>query len=112
MSLYAKYIADRTDDCILETEQGFATYRFLDPKTCYIIDIFVLSDFRKSGIASAMADSITEIAKERGCQHLLGTVVPSAKNSADSMRVLLAYGMVPVRIEGNMIVFSKEIKEI
>lgn len=108
--MYAEYLRERTADEIMETEQGFVTYRFLNEKQVYIVDLYVRPDFRKSGTASAMADAIVELAKQRGCTELLGTVVPAAKNSADSMKILLAYGMKPHGIEGNMVVFMKEIK--
>jgi GNAT superfamily N-acetyltransferase len=108
--MYAQYVKERTDDHILETDQGFATYRFLNERQVYIVDLYIKPDFRKTGIASAFSDTIVDIARAKGCVELLGTVVPSAKNSADSMKVLLAHGMIPFSIEGNMILFKKDIK--
>lgn len=109
MSLYASYLRERTNDEIIENDYGFASYRFLDGNKVYIIDIYISPEMRKAGAASALADSIVEMAKNRGCVELIGSVVPSAKNSADSMRVLLAYGMTPYGIEGNMVLFKKDI---
>ena len=40
MSLYAEYLREKTDDEIIETVEGFATYRFLPGYACYIIDIY------------------------------------------------------------------------
>ena len=43
MSLYANYLREKSFDEILETDKGFATYRFLDErKTVYIVDLYVL----------------------------------------------------------------------
>lgn len=109
MSMYARYLTERTQDHILETEQGFATYRFTDEKTCYIVDIFVEKDFRKSGVASDIADQIVGIAKKRGCTSLLGTVVPSARGSTASLKVLLGYGMSLDSSGPDFIVFRKDI---
>ncbi len=62
-SLYAKYIGERTDDCIWETGAGFATYRYVeDGNAVYIIDIYVLPDARKSGHAAMIADEIAKVA--------------------------------------------------
>jgi GNAT superfamily N-acetyltransferase len=110
MSLYAKYLTERTNDRILETGHGFATYRIIgDQRAVYIIDLFVESDFRKAGTASQMADEIAKIAKKEGCIKMLGTVAPSAKGSTSSVKVLLAYGMRLVSSGNDFIVFEKEI---
>lgn len=110
MSHYADYLKEKTDDKIIESETGFASYRYLnDGKTVYIIDIYVIPLFRKSGAASDMADIIVTEAKERGCTELLGTVMPSNKNSTDSLKVLLGYGMKLQSISGEFIIFRKDI---
>jgi GNAT superfamily N-acetyltransferase len=110
MSMYSEYIKEHRGDEIIETEQGFASYRYLNKNQVYIVDLYVLPQFRNENVASSMADKIASIAKSKGCTKMLGTVVPSANNSADSMKILLAYGMKPSNIEGNMVVFSKDIK--
>lgn len=110
MSLYAKYLTERTNDRILEINHGFATYRILpEQKAVYIVDIFVDSDFRKAGTASQMADEIAKIAKKEGCTKMLGSVVPSTKNSTASLKVLLAYGMTLQWSTQDFVVFEKEI---
>lgn len=110
MSLYAKYLTERTNDRILEINHGFATYRILpEQKAVYIVDIFVDPDFRKAGTASQMADEIAKIAKKEGCIKMLGSVVPSMKNSTASLKVLLAYGMTLQSSASDFIIFEKEI---
>lgn len=90
-SLFALYLKERTNKEIIETEKGFATYYYL-PDGCYIEDIFVKKEFRRSGEASKMTDQIAKIAKEKGFNKLYGTVVPTAKGSNDSLKALQAYG--------------------
>lgn len=109
MSHYADYIRERTNDFILETPEGFATYRFMNEKSVYIIDIYVIPELRKSKIASKLADQIGIIAKERGCTEMFGSVVPSAKGSDSSIRVLQAYGMRVYNASNDFIVFKKDI---
>jgi GNAT superfamily N-acetyltransferase len=110
MSLYAKYLTERTNDRILEVGHGFATYRIIpDQSAVYIIDIFVEADFRKAGTAAQMADEISKIAKKEGCTKMIGSVVPSAKNSTDSVRVLLAYGMRLQSSANDFILFERSI---
>lgn len=110
MSLYAKYVLEKTDDGIIETDKGFATYRFLEPeKAVYIVDLYILPDFRKTGEASAIADSIVDMARAKGFTKLLGSIVPSNKNSTASLKVLLGYGMALKSSTNDFIVFEKEI---
>lgn len=110
MSLYADYIRERTDDFILETDEGFATYRFInDGKSVYIIDIYTVPQDRRKSFAAFLADKICEEAKAKGSVELIGTVVPSAKNSTISIKVLLGYGMKLHSASNDLIIFRKDI---
>lgn len=109
MSHYADYLREKTKDFILETPDGFATYRFLENDHVYLIDLFVVPLKRRGGAATAMADQVVAIAKKRGSKVLVSSVVPSAKGSTDSLRVLLAYGMTLSRLDGGLIIFRKDI---
>lgn len=110
MSMWANYLREKTSDQIIETDKGFATYRYLmEQKTVYIVDLYVLPDFRKDTVATSIADTIVEEARNKGCNKLLGSVVPSAKNSTTSLRVLLGYGMSLESSSTDFIVFRKDI---
>ena len=109
MSMYGEYIAERTGDQILEVENGFATYRFPDEKTVYIVDIYIKPKSRNLHLASDIADSIVKIAKGKGCIKLLGSVVPSARGSTTSLRVLLGYGMTLDSSTQDFVLFRKAI---
>ncbi len=110
MSLYAEYLKEKSNDEIIENERGFASYRYLNEgKSVYIVDIYIVLNARKTGAASAMADLIVNEAKKKGCIELLGTVVPSSKNSTDSLKVLLGYGMSLQSSSQDLVVFRKDI---
>lgn len=109
MSLYSNYLLERTADQIIENEDGFITYRFLNKNQVYIIDIYVLPDRRKSGLAGKLADQVIELAKARGCKEALGTVVASTKGSDDSIKILQSYGMKLFSHSNECIVFRKDI---
>lgn len=109
MSLYADYLSERTTDLIIESDYGFATFRYLDGGVVYIVDLYVIPEVRKQKHAAGMADFITKQAKRLGCTELIGTVVPSTKGANASMRVLLAYGMTVKTASHDLIVFRKEI---
>lgn len=108
MSLYSEYIKEREGKSILETKTGFAVY-VIEGDECYIEEIFVIKEFRKSSVAREMADEISEIAKGRGCKFLTGTVDPNANASTDSLKILLAYGFELHSIKGPLIVFTKKL---
>lgn len=109
MSMYGEYVNERLGQFIIETEQAFITYRYQDDKTVYIVDLYVRPESRKDKVASRIADLVVEEAKRKGCTRLLGSVVPSAKGSTDSLKVLLGYGMKLDSSANDFIIFSKEI---
>jgi len=110
MSMYGDYLKEKTSDQILESEDGFATFRYLnDGKTVYIVDLYVKPALRQKEYASSMADLIVDIAKAKGAIELLGTVVPSSKNSTISLQVLIGYGMTLSSSTNDLIVFRKDI---
>lgn len=109
MSFYADYLRERTSDEIIETEDGFATYRFIEAGTVYIIDIYIKPESRKTRAASNIADTIVEAAKLRGCNKLIGSVAPSTKGSTTSLKVLLGYGMSLESSGNDFIIFQKAI---
>ncbi len=109
MSLYADYLHEKTNDQIIENEFGFATYRYIGNDVVYIVDIYILPEFRKSKHASTIADNIVELASKKGCTKLMGSIVPSNKNSTDSLKVLLAYGMKLESSTTDFIAFTKDI---
>jgi predicted acetyltransferase len=110
MSFFASYIQERTNDSILETDDGFATYRYINEgKTLYIIDIYIKPEARQKHKAAEIADMIVKEAKEKGCKDMIGTIDPLAKGSTVSLKVLLGYGMELSNVAANLIVFRKEI---
>ena len=110
MSLYGDYVKERLGDFILETDYGFATYRYInDKKTVYVVDLFVIPEMRKKGLASDLTDKIVEIAKKEGATELWGTVSPQAVNPTDSIKALLAYGMTFLSSTEQIIIFRKDI---
>lgn len=108
--MFADYFKEFYNDHTYQNEFGFAVYRYLGDGQVYIVHIYVVPKARKSGMASAIADKVGEIAKGQGCREILGSVVPSAPHSSTSLKVLLGYGMELKKIQDGMLIFSKEIK--
>lgn len=109
MSLYADYIKEREGKHILETDKGFATYFLYDNGECYIQDIYIAPDFRKTGLSTKMVDEIVEIAKENKCHTLLGSICIDDKNATVNMKIWLNYGFCINKIVGPLIFLKKDI---
>jgi ribosomal protein S18 acetylase RimI-like enzyme len=110
--MYAAYLEERTEDRCYQTVEGFVTYRIIYGQahaSVYIIDIYVKPEFRRGGAAAKMADTVVERARQLGCKELLGTVVPSTKNSTTSLQVLLGYGMQLSGANNDLVIFRKDI---
>lgn len=107
-SHFASYIYEKQNKSIIEDEHGFATFFFIKD-ACYIEDIYVVPEARKSGVASKYADLISEQAKSKGASKLLGSINLNSNNSTDSMKVLLAYGFKLAWNDGQMIYLQKEV---
>lgn len=109
MSLFKEYLEERTNKEVLETDTGFAVFSFPNPQTIYIEDIYTQKDKRCTYHATILANKIVNIAKERGCTEMWGSVVPTANNSTISLKVLLAYGFKLKSSTDNFILMTKEI---
>jgi hypothetical protein len=104
----AAYLKEREGFDSIINDMGFASYR-ISGDECYIRDIFVYPDFRKSNVASEIADEIARIAIISGCKYISGSVSTLANGATDSTKVLLAYGFkIHSAIEGG-ILFRKDL---
>jgi GNAT superfamily N-acetyltransferase len=113
MSHYADYVKERQGKLVYECDDGFAVYWYLQHPThgecVYIEDIYVVPEKRKSGVGAWMADQIAEEAGGRGVTVMLGSVNPQTSGATTSLKVLLGYGMSLEGIQGELIMFSKDI---
>lgn len=108
-SLYAQYAKELLGRSVIETDSGFATYRYFDKSTVYIENIYVIPHLRHLSAASQMADKIAEEARSKGCTKMLGSVVPTAANSTISLKVLLGYGFELKAAANDIIYFEKDL---
>lgn len=108
IDLYKEYLKERENAELIYTEFGFITYKFL-PEHCYIEDIYIVPEKRKSGLGVELEALVIEIAKALGYKKVLGSVCTDANNWKTSQKVLEKIGYVPLSQEGNVIYFEKEI---
>ena len=106
--MWSDYFREREGFETIETDKGMATYRIIGEE-CYIKDIFVPKEHRRSGEAFKIGDLISEIAKINGCKFISGSVVPSLNGSSESMMGLLKYGFKLHESRPDFIVLVKEL---
>lgn len=111
-ALYAEYIYEREGYEYAEISgKGFATY-IIAGSEVYIRDLYVNPKFRKQNVAATLGDLIADLAVQKGCKYMTGTVDPSKAGADTRMKVLLAYGMKPLSLRGDgLIWFMKSIGE-
>lgn len=110
MEMLKKYLEELNNGRgVVYNDRGFATFEITGDE-CYIVDIYIEPEYRTAKEASKLADEVVEIALERGCSILTGSVVPSAHNSTISLKVLLGYGFELHGASDNFITFAKELK--
>lgn len=109
MSLYSDYLNEIGNKEIVEHDYGFATY-LISGAECYVDDIYVRPEDRKTKKGLELANELTTIAKGRGCTYLLGTVNMRIKDPTSSVKNLLSYGFKLVKSSETMLMFTKELQ--
>lgn len=107
-SHYADYIKEREGFDIIEDQYGFATYKIFGEE-CYLRDIYVTPQYRRSSIAMSYCDQIEQIAKESGCKFLTGSIAIGANGNTESLKAVLAAGFKLQRTTMDGIILIKEI---
>lgn len=114
MSLFAKYIKELKNFEIIEDSDGFITYQFMEQdeqKWCYIEELYVVPEKRKTGKVVELADAVTKIAIEAGCNKLLGSIVPSLQGAHRRLEILMSYNFKLYSSQDNLIYLTKELKK-
>jgi GNAT superfamily N-acetyltransferase len=107
-SLYAQYIKEREDFEIIETDKGFATYKIFGEE-CYLRDIYVSPENRRSHVGLHFLEGIEEKAREAGCKYIAGTVSQISNGKTDSLIAILKAGFKLHSSTNEKIVLVKEL---
>lgn len=108
MRMFFEYQSELWGRDGFENETGFVTFKITGSE-CYIVDIFILPQFRRTKAASTLADKVAEIAKSKGCKFLTGTVSLAQKNPTLSTKALLGYGFELMQSNGDFLIFKKDL---
>ena len=102
MSLWSEYREERNEAKFIEKENGFASYSIHNDE-CYLQDIYVRPEFRKTGLAKELADEVCKKAIEGNCKRLIGSVVVGTRGDSLNLRLLLEHGMKLLSVNNNII---------
>ena len=108
MSLYFSYIKEsRGLDCV-SGQNGFVTFK-INGEECYIEDIYIVDEHRKSGIGSNLMDKVVIRAKEKGCKFLSATVGCRITNPEVSLMSCFGYGFKILAAANDIILLKMEL---
>ena len=111
MSMYKDYIEEQLPNrFVYETEHGFLTYNIND-KECQLEEIYIKPKSRTLGLASSFYAMIGEVAREKGCTYLKGSIVIGTNNAEISMKCLLKNNFKLWYTDNIMIYLKKELGE-
>ncbi len=108
MSHYADYKKEFEGYETIEDDNGFINY-LINGDICYIQEVYVVPDKRKLGIMTEYAVQVENIAKEKGCKKLLGSVVPGQRDATYRMKAVMSFGFKLQSSQNNFIWLEKEI---
>lgn len=108
ISNYGLHIKERDNRDIIETEYGFLTYTIFEEE-CFVHDVFVREEFRKTGCVRKLADKITEIAIENKCTYLAGKVRMNDPHRDAILLHNMKWGFTLHSLEANAIVLVKSL---
>ena len=108
MELYKNYLKEREGIELYYEEDGFITYIFMDDY-CYIKDVYVVPEKRRSGKAIELGNKIIALAKERGYDKVMGSICRSTHGWQKSLQGMYKVGYVSKEVKDDMIYLIKEI---
>jgi GNAT superfamily N-acetyltransferase len=93
-SLYSQYLKEKDGINTLETDKGLVTFIQQGERgqEFYIVDIFVLPEFRRTGYATELGEIMQKQAVELGAEYLLGAVEINSNTYDQSRKTLESFG--------------------
>jgi GNAT superfamily N-acetyltransferase len=107
-SLYAKYLEERQDAEVFEDKKGFVTFK-KENDYIYLIDMYILPEYRESGICKTYVNKLEELAKDLKLNKIVTSLYPKIKNSNRNLNIILKCGFEVISCDTEMIYFIKNI---
>jgi len=98
-----------------DTLIGFADYRVSvsHPKDLNLVNLYVMQEYRKKGIASSLIKHSRESFKKLGFRIIYGTVVAGIESIDDTYSILIKNMFLPVALSGHVIgYYLQDLKDV
>ncbi len=92
MEMYAQYVRERLGREIIYNDKCFLVYT-INGDELYVVEIFVRSEFRKTGAMKDLINQVEAIAKEKKCKHITGTIYTDTLGATESLVYCISHGM-------------------
>lgn len=109
-SMWAQYQKELYGRESIINENGLITYQ-INGDECYIVDIYVRPEARRSTVGTTLANMVTAEAKTKGCKYLSGTVSLAQKKPTESLKALLSYGFQVVASNETYLTLIKKLED-
>lgn len=107
-TLYFKYIQERDQAEIIENDFGFVTFKIVN-KECFILNMYVLPEYRRSGNFSCMIKLLGEKALQEGCEFISGNIQMYDSGKNKTLSAALSVGFEIVASDINTICIIKKL---
>lgn len=109
-SLYEKYIKERENLDVINTDRGFIAYKF-ENENCLINDYYVLPEYRQQGHGYFLANQVFELCKELGIKKVFCQSDERANECALSTYTIEHFGFELYHKDGPINHFVMEVSE-
>jgi GNAT superfamily N-acetyltransferase len=94
----------------IERPEGFISYEVTPTEYVYIVDFYVLPEFRRKGLGLNLLAEVESLARSAGKTYLASSISVAAATVTESMKAHLAVGFVPFAADGGKIWFQRKIE--
>lgn len=108
LDLFGKYVKEREGAVLLKHEHGFAIYKD-QGDFGYLQDVYVLPDYRQTGIGRELMQTALKMAKKSNKIALLTSTDTNANGATESAIAILKTGFKILKTEDSMIWYILEI---
>lgn len=108
LDMFAEYVREREGGIVLKHRHGFAIYKE-QGDLGYLQDVYVLPDYRQTGVGRELVQEAINIAKKSNKKALLTTTDTSANGATESALAILKTGFKILRNEDTVIWYVLEI---
>jgi GNAT superfamily N-acetyltransferase len=107
--MFASYVLEREAGHLLKHTHGFAIYKDYNEALGYLQDVYVLPDYRQTGVGQELLQQAIDIAKKSNKKALLTSTDTAANGATESALAILKTGFKILKTEDTMIWYILEI---